>query len=72
MLPAWTSSLGTAVVIQIVFPRYPLTNKFLSFPPASMYAQGRRKLLRGVQLFRETVPDSCLFTNRMKITKLSF
>ena len=35
----WTSSLGTAVVIRIVFPRYPLVKKFISFPPASMYAQ---------------------------------
>ena len=36
---AWTSSLGMAVVIRILFPRYPLANKFISFHPASMYAQ---------------------------------
>ena len=36
---AWTSSLGTAVVIRILFPRYSLSNKFISFPPVSMYAQ---------------------------------
>ena len=37
---AWTSSLGKAVVIRILFSRYPLAKKFISFPPVSMYAQG--------------------------------
>ena len=39
MLPGHLFSMGTAVAMRILFPRYPLPREFIYFPPVNSYAQ---------------------------------
>ena len=70
---AWTSSLGKAVAIRILFPRYPLAKEiYLSSSSQYLCKEVVGSCFLVSDFFMETVPERCRCTNRMKNTKLSF